>query len=131
MTKEFDVLVVGAGACGLSAAIAAADAGVQPVIIEKMDRVGGNSALSTGSVPAAGSRFQRDAGIADSPDQMVHDLMVVAKETDDLEEVRRLAEVSGETVEWLVDVVEARLRIKSPQQILAHVARVSANRRSS
>ena len=29
---------------------AAADAGVSPVIIEKMDRVGGNSALSTGSV---------------------------------------------------------------------------------
>jgi len=120
MTKEFDVLVVGAGACGLSAAIAAADAGVQPVIIEKMDRVGGNSALSTGSVPAAGSRFQRDAGIADSPDQMVHDLMVVAKETDDLEEVRRLAEVSGETVEWLVDVVEARLQLITAYMHIGH-----------
>jgi len=120
MTKEFDVLVVGAGACGLSAAIAAADAGVQPVIIEKMDRVGGNSALSTGSVPAAGSRFQRDAGIADSPDQMVHDLMVVAKETDDLEEVRRLAEVSGETVEWLVDVVEARLQLITAYKHIGH-----------
>ena len=120
MTKEFDVLVVGAGACGLSAAIAAADAGVKPVIIEKMDRVGGNSALSTGSVPAAGSRFQREAGIADGPDQMVRDLMGVAKETDDIDEVRRLAEVSAETVEWLVDGVEARLQLITAYKHIGH-----------
>lgn len=120
MTKEFDVLVIGAGACGLAAAIAAADAGVSPVIIEKLDRVGGNSALSTGSVPAAGSRFQREAGIDDSPERMVRDLMGVAKETDDLDEVRRLAEVSAETVEWLVDVVEARLQLITAYKHIGH-----------
>src|SRR3974390_2761318 len=110
MQPDADVLVIGAGACGLATAIAAHDSGVSVAIIEKLDRVGGNSALSTGSVPAAGSRFQREAGIADSPEQMVRDLMAVAKETDDLDEVQRLAEVSAETVEWLVDVVEARLQ---------------------
>lgn len=120
MAKEFDVLVIGAGACGLSAAIAAADAGASPVIIEKMDRVGGNSALSTGSVPAANSRFQREAGIADTPEQMVRDLMGVAKETDDLDEVRRLAEVSAETVEWLVDTVEARLQLITAYKHIGH-----------
>lgn len=120
MAAEFDVLVIGAGACGLSAAIAAADAGVTPVIIEKLDRIGGNSALSTGSVPAAGSRFQREAGIADGPEQMVRDLMAVAKETDDIDEVRRLAEVSAETVEWLVDVVEARLQLITAYKHIGH-----------
>jgi fumarate reductase flavoprotein subunit len=120
MAKEFDVLVIGAGACGLSAAIAAADAGASPVIIEKMDRVGGNSALSTGSVPAANSRFQREAGIADTPEQMVRDLMGVAKETDDLDEVRRLAEVSAATVEWLVDTVEARLQLITAYKHIGH-----------
>lgn len=120
MSKDFDVLVIGAGACGLAAAIAAADAGATPVIIEKMDRVGGNSALSTGSVPAANSRFQREAGIADSPEQMVRDLMGVAKETDDLDEVRRLAEVSAETVEWLVDIVEARLKLITAYKHIGH-----------
>ena len=61
---DVDVLVVGAGACGLAAAIAAHDLGVGVAIIEKLDRPGGNSSLSTGSVPGAGTRFQREAGIA-------------------------------------------------------------------
>lgn len=120
MTKDFDILIIGAGACGLSAAIAASDAGASPAIIEKLDRPGGNSALSTGSVPAAGSRFQREAGIVDSPDQMVRDLMEVAKETDDLDEVRRLADVSAETVEWLVDEVGARLQLVTAYKHIGH-----------
>ncbi len=45
------LLVVGAGACGLAAAIAAHDAGIDVAIVEKLDRPGGNSSLSTGSVP--------------------------------------------------------------------------------
>ena len=59
MEADVDVLVIGAGACGLAAAIAAHDAGATVAIIEKLDRPGGNSSLSTGSVPAAGTRFQR------------------------------------------------------------------------
>src|SRR4029077_7067680 len=59
MAADVDLLVVGAGACWLAAAITAHDAGVDVAIIEKLDRPGGNSALSTGSVPAAGTRFQR------------------------------------------------------------------------
>src|SRR3546814_18352923 len=65
------VLVVGAGACGLAAAIAAHDQGASVAILEKRERPGGNSSLSTGSVPGAGSRFQREAGIVDSADHMV------------------------------------------------------------
>src|ERR1700724_4872866 len=75
MQPDADVLVIGAGACGLAAAIPAHDSGVSVAIIEKLDRPGGNSSLSTGSVPAAGSRFQREAGIADSPERFVADLM--------------------------------------------------------
>ena len=63
MSDELDILVIGAGACGLAAAIAAHDAGASVAVIEKQERPGGNSSLSTGSVPAAGSRFQREAGI--------------------------------------------------------------------
>lgn len=66
---EVDVLIVGAGACGLAAAIAAHDEGANVAILEKRDRPGGNSSLSTGSVPGAGSRFQREAGIDDNPEK--------------------------------------------------------------
>lgn len=125
--EEIDLLVVGAGACGLAGAIAAHDAGLSVAIVEKLERPGGNSALSTGSVPAAGSRFQREAGIADSPARMVQDLMHIAGETDDPALVRRLAEVSAETVEWLVDVVGARLQLITAYRHIGHsVSRLHA-----
>ena len=68
MSDELDVLVIGAGACGLCAAIQAHDKGLSVAVIEKNDRPGGNSALSTGSVPAANSRFQREAGLEGNPE---------------------------------------------------------------
>ncbi|MBW4092324.1 MAG: FAD-binding protein [Proteobacteria bacterium] len=117
---DLDILVIGAGACGLAAAVAAHDAGVSVAVVEKRDRPGGNSSLSTGSVPAAGSRFQRAAGIADDPESMVRDLMAIAGDTDDPELVRRLAEVSAPTVEWLVDVVGARLQLVTAYRHIGH-----------
>lgn len=120
MSYDVDVLVIGAGACGLAAAIAAHDAGLSAAVVEKQDRPGGNSSLSTGSVPAAGSRFQREAGIVDDPKTYVRDLMGIAKETDDLALVERLAEVSAETVEWLVDDVGARIQLVTAYKHIGH-----------
>lgn len=120
MSFDVDVLVIGAGACGLSAAIAAHDSGVSVAIVEKQDRPGGNSSLSTGSVPAANSRFQREAGLVDSPEKMVADLMGIAKETDDLALVQRMAEVSAETVEWLVDTVGAKIVLITAYKHIGH-----------
>lgn len=120
MNFDVDVLVVGAGACGLAAAIAAHDSGASVAIVEKRERPGGNSSLSTGSVPAANSRFQRAAGLEDSPEKLVADLMGIAKETDDLALVRRMAEVSAETVEWMVDTVGARIVLITAYKHIGH-----------
>lgn len=117
---EIDVLVIGAGACGLAAAITAHDSGVSVAIVEKREVPGGNSSLSTGSVPAANSRFQREAGIVDSPEAMVSDLMRIAKETDDLDLVRRLADVSAGVVEWLIDDVGARMALITAYKHIGH-----------
>lgn len=108
---EVDLLVVGAGACGLAAAIAAHDAGVNVAILEKRERPGGNSSLSTGSVPGAGSRFQREAGIVDSPEVMVADLLRLSGESELPELTRRMAAISAELCEWLVDRVGARMAL--------------------
>jgi fumarate reductase flavoprotein subunit len=108
---EVDVLVVGAGACGLAAAIAAHDAGAMVAIVEKRDRPGGNSSLSTGSIPGAGSRFQREAGIADSAEVMLADLQRVAGDGELPQLMRRMAGISAELCEWLVDRVGARMAL--------------------
>jgi fumarate reductase flavoprotein subunit len=120
MRQDIDILVVGAGACGLAAAIAGHDAGASVAIVEKRDRPGGNSSLSTGSIPGAGTRFQRAAGIEDSPAQLVVDLMGIAGDTDCPALVQRLAEQSAPTVEWLVDSVGARLSLVTAYKHVGH-----------
>ncbi|MGA9051974.1 MAG: FAD-dependent oxidoreductase, partial [Pseudolabrys sp.] len=120
MQTDVDVLVVGAGACGLVAAIAAHDAGVGVAIIEKLDRPGGNSSLSTGSVPAAGTRFQREAGIADSTEQFVADLLRTGGPTDCPDLLRSLVATSAETVEWLVDFVGVRMVLVTAYKHVGH-----------
>jgi fumarate reductase flavoprotein subunit len=120
VSNDVDILVLGAGACGLAAVIAAHDAGKSTAVLEKLDRPGGNSSLSTGSVPAAGTRFQREAGIADDPAAFARDLLAIAGETDDAALVRRLTAISAETVEWLVDDVGARLKLVTAYKHIGH-----------
>jgi flavocytochrome c len=120
MAADVGVLVVGAGACGLAAAITAHDAGEDVAIIEKLDRPGGNSALSTGSVPAAGTRFQREAGIEDSTERFVEDLMRKGGPTDCPDLLRRLVETSAESVEWLVGSVGARMTLVTAYKHVGH-----------
>jgi fumarate reductase flavoprotein subunit len=120
MSDHVDVLVIGAGACGLAAAIAAHDAGASVAVLEKLDRPGGNSSLSTGSVPAAASRFQREAGIEDDPDRFYADLMAISGGSDCPELVRRLVDTSAATVEWLIDHVGARMVFISAYKHIGH-----------
>jgi fumarate reductase flavoprotein subunit len=126
---EVDLLAVGAGACGLAAAIAAHDEGLQAAVVEKLERPGGNTALSTGSVPGAGSRFQRAAGIEDSVERMLADYRRVAGEHDVPEVMQRLIEISAPLCEWLVDRVEAQMSIITDYAHVGHsVPRLHAPR---
>lgn len=118
--EEVDVLVVGAGGCGLAAALSAADQGVTVGIVEKLDRAGGNTALSTGSVPAAGSRFQLDAGIRDSPEQMYSDLLRQSGPHDMVEVVRLLCDQSAALVAWLADEAGVTLELITDYRHVGH-----------
>ncbi len=122
MSFDLDILIVGAGAGGLVAAIAAAEQGAAVAILEKQDRPGGNSSLSTGSVPGAGSRFQREAGVVDSPERFLADMEVIAPDNDCPELVRRLISESAATVEWLVDVAGARIALVTDYRHVGHSA---------
>ncbi len=124
-----DLLVVGAGACGLAAAIAAHDSGISVAIVEKGERPGGNSSLSTGSVPGAGTKYQRDAGIEDSPERMVEDLRAVAGGHDADALTRLMAEQSAPLCEWLIDDLGARMALITEYKHVGHsVERLHAPR---
>lgn len=103
--RTVDVLVVGSGGAGLSAAIEAGAAGADTVVLEKSPRIGGTTAnWSVGSIAAAGTRVQAAAGVRDSPDDFYEDLALFAPEArhpDNLALRRILVEHSGAAVDWL------------------------------
>ena len=106
---ETDVVVVGGGGCGLTAAIAAAEEGVEVLVLEKQARPWCNTARSGGMVPAAGTRFQRAAGIVETPEAMAEDILRKNGYASDPETTRHLCRVATGLVEWLVDEVGVAL----------------------
>ncbi|MFC4544095.1 FAD-dependent oxidoreductase [Halosolutus amylolyticus] len=101
---ETDVLVAGGGGTGLVAALAAAErTGGTVTVLEKSHRLGGNTSLSTGMIPAAGTRFQRDAGIDETPADMARDILEKNDYEADEEMVRHLCTESTNLIHWLVD----------------------------
>jgi len=97
------VLIVGSGACGLSAALAVRDQGLDVLVLERDARPSGNTALSSGMIPACGTRFQRDKNILDTTESMVADIQSKNKGLADRDLVLKVASMSGSTVEWLAD----------------------------
>lgn len=72
--EAWDVIVVGSGAAGLSAAIMARKAGASVLLIEKNRVLGGNTALCIGDMAVCGSPIQKKLGIRDSPEIMAADI---------------------------------------------------------
>ena len=100
---ELPLLILGAGAAGLCAALAAKEVGIEPVVIERDAVPSGSTALSAGLIPAAGTRFQRVKGISDSAQLFAADIQRKAHNEADPVVVEAVAQGSGPLIEWLAD----------------------------
>ena len=110
--REVDVVVIGAGATGLPAAIVAKEAGSSVILVEAEKDIGGHAITSGGNVPlGGGTSAQKKHGINDTPDLLFHDLTdwsVVEPNGfpdyryNDREIIRAFADHSAPTYEWLV-----------------------------
>ena len=76
--SEIPVAIVGAGACGLTAALALQRAGIDAVVLERDAFPAGSTALSSGFIPAPGTQAQRALGMDDSPAQFEADIQAKA-----------------------------------------------------
>lgn len=108
-----DVVVAGAGGAGLTAALAAADLGRTVLLVEQRPtfRHDCNTAMSTAMIPAAGSRWQREAGIEDSAETFLADIERKTSGTADATVARALTAVAPELTEWLADRCAVRLEL--------------------
>lgn len=104
---ETDVVVIGAGACGLVAALRAKAAGAEVIILERDASPSGSTSMSSGFVPAPGTRFQRGIDVADdTPECFEADILTKSKGKS-VAALARLASVSiGPALEWLADAHE-------------------------
>lgn len=127
---EVDVLVIGAGGCGLVAALAAAERGVQVFVVEKEKNPGGNTSLSQAMVPAACSDIQRHAGITnDSPELMAKDLLEKNHYEGDPELTLNIARESATLINWLSDTVKIDMKLVTDFLYPGHSAyRVHTNK---
>ncbi len=106
-----DVVVLGTGAAGLVAAIAAHEAGASVALVEKAEVVGGTTALSGGAVWVPGNHRQADAGIVDSVEDGFRYLMSLAHGLVDEELVRTLVETGPRAIAWLEEATPLRFRV--------------------
>lgn len=100
---DVDVVIVGGGLAGFSAALTAAQAGLDVTLIEKQRDIGGSSALSGGCLAFAGTDIQEKNGIADSDDLLYDDLISVGKSENDSELVRAYVDNQKATYAWLCE----------------------------
>ena len=105
-TNVYDVVVIGAGGAGFSAAITASDAGAKVVLLEKMPNVGGNSLVSGAEMAAAGNWVQKKLGIeGDSVELHYQDTMKGGDMKGDPAVVRTMVENALPAAEWCRDVI--------------------------
>ncbi len=97
-----ETLIIGAGACGLVAALSAQEAGQQVLVIEADPTPSGSTALSAGLIPAAGTSFQRKAGIEDTAELFTKDIQSKAKGENEQALVDVLTGNAADVIDWLV-----------------------------
>ena len=108
-TSNYDVVVIGAGGAGFSAAITARNAGANVVLLEKMPAVGGNSLISGAEMNAAGNWVQPKLGINDdSPELHAEDTFKGGDGKGDMKVINVMTHQALDAAKWCRDYLGVR-----------------------
>lgn len=102
-TIDTDVVVIGSGGAGISAAIEAAEGGAKVVVLEKLARTGGSTRTSSGMVVVGGSKLQEEAGIEDSVENLKNYWLERGEGNVDEEMVIYAAEHANDALDFLIE----------------------------
>ena len=97
----FDLVVIGAGCAGITAALEAADLGAKVALLEKMPMPFGNTIYAGGHFNATNTFVQKENGFTDTIDEFYKDMMAVSQGRGDPELTRVYCEKSADCIEWL------------------------------
>lgn len=99
--QETDIVIIGAGGAGLTAAIEAAEAGADVIVLEQMPVIGGNTNKATGGMNASETSVQEEKGIEDSNEVFYEDTFKGGHELNDPKLLSRMVEDSAEALDWV------------------------------
>lgn len=101
--ETYDIVIIGAGCAGLTAAIEAADIGAKAIVLEKMPMPLGNTIYAGGNFNAACTWVQERDGIKDDMESFYRDMVKVSQNRCDMELMRMFCEESPNVLRWLTD----------------------------
>lgn len=101
LATSYDVIVVGTGGAGFTAAISAANKGKKVLLMEKLGIFGGSTALSGGEMAVPGNWIQKNSGIDDSPEKLAADMLEGGDNRGDPELVNVIANGVFDAAQWL------------------------------
>lgn len=99
--QEYDVVVLGTGAAGLTAAIRAHEGGAKVGVFEKSEKVGGTSAWSGGMIWIPNNHHMAELGIHDSADEAMEYIMSLSLGMIEEHLARAFVDVGPEMVQWM------------------------------
>ncbi|MGH1830222.1 FAD-dependent oxidoreductase [Enterococcus gilvus] len=118
--EEADVVIVGSGAAGISAALRADQMGLKTIVVEKLSFVGGAISISGGNQVVMGSKLQAAAGVSDDTAEcMVEDFLANGSGLNVPELLTTLAENVGETTDWVHEYMGVEYDMKNGLHTLA------------
>ena len=101
--EAFDAVVIGSGIAGVSTALAAHEAGLRTILIEKADKLGGGTSFSMGGIWIGNNHLARIAGYSDSRDAVLSYMRFVGGEEADDERLVAYADRGPEALKFFED----------------------------
>ena len=101
--ETFDVVVIGSGMAGVATALAAREAGLRPLLIEKAQKLGGGTSFSMGGIWIGDNHLARAAGYKDSREDVLAYMRFVAADEADDERLVAYAERGPEALKFFED----------------------------
>lgn len=103
LQKHYDVIVIGSGAAGMTAAIQAHELGLKPVILEKMDDLGGNTNRASSGMNAAETNIQLKHHVVDSFEEFYAETLKGGGNRNNTELLTYFTEHAALAIDWLSD----------------------------
>lgn len=101
---EADIVIIGAGGAGLTAAIEATKKGAKVIVVEKNSFMGGNTNYATGGMNAANTKLQAEKGVVDSAELFYDDTLKGGHNLNDPVLLKKLTEESSNAIDWLTEI---------------------------